>query len=160
RRRSAASRLGIRPWRLRRSGRHRRTGLRGRGSAGRVRPHPQAGGDPFRTLRHTDRGTQPDLSEHTPPTSEGSEIRVEPGTEHRRRPADVVASASRRGGGGETHRDEEHLMAFGSFGVGSLSDEQGPYAAWATRLAAWSTDPTTSLEGLPALDEQTFDRAT
>lgn len=51
-------------------------------------------------------------------------------------------------------------MAFGSFGIRGISPEQGPYAAWTTRLTAWSTDPTTSLEGLPQLEEQTFDRAT
>ncbi len=51
-------------------------------------------------------------------------------------------------------------MAFGAFGVGGLSSEQGPYAAWATRLAAWSADPSTSLDELPSLDEHTFDRNT
>lgn len=36
----------------------------------------------------------------------------------------------------------------------------GPYQAWATRLEQWAHDPSTSLDGLPTLTEETFGTAT
>lgn len=45
-------------------------------------------------------------------------------------------------------------MAFGQI------SESGPYQAWVARLQSWSRDPSTSLDGLPSLDDATFDRDT
>ena len=38
--------------------------------------------------------------------------------------------------------------------------ENGPYPIWVARLSMWSKDPSTSLVGLPHLDETTFDQDT
>jgi hypothetical protein len=46
-------------------------------------------------------------------------------------------------------------------GHGGVTEDAGPYAAWVLRLRTWRVEPeTTSLDGLPAVSEETFDRAT
>lgn len=45
-------------------------------------------------------------------------------------------------------------MAFGRL------SETGPYQIWVARLKKWSRDPATSLDGLPSLDDATFDQET